>query len=56
MHYSLELSHAGVGGDAWTLAELAALAETAGWAGVFLEEYGKGPERPGFTRDEWPAP
>src|SRR5438270_9700615 len=39
MYYGLELPNAGPCGDARTLAELAALAEAAGWDGVFLEDY-----------------
>jgi hypothetical protein len=39
MRYGLTLPNAGVGGDARTLAELARLAEEAGWDGVFLEDY-----------------
>jgi len=39
MKYGLELSNAGACGDARTLAELAALAEEAGWDGIFLEDY-----------------
>jgi alkanesulfonate monooxygenase SsuD/methylene tetrahydromethanopterin reductase-like flavin-dependent oxidoreductase (luciferase family) len=39
MQYGLELSNAGPSGDARTLADLAALAEAAGWDGVFLEDY-----------------
>jgi alkanesulfonate monooxygenase SsuD/methylene tetrahydromethanopterin reductase-like flavin-dependent oxidoreductase (luciferase family) len=39
MRYCLNLPNAGAGGDARTLAELAACAEDAGWDGVFLEDY-----------------
>jgi alkanesulfonate monooxygenase SsuD/methylene tetrahydromethanopterin reductase-like flavin-dependent oxidoreductase (luciferase family) len=39
MKYGLTLANAGVGGDARTLAEFAALAEASGWDGVFLEDY-----------------
>src|SRR5438067_2363908 len=39
MRYGLELPNAGLGGDALTLAGLAALAEEVGWDGVFLEDY-----------------
>ncbi len=39
MRYGLSLPNGGACGDARTLAELAALAETSGWDGVFLEDY-----------------
>ena len=39
MRFGLELPNAGVGGDPETLGELAALAEAAGWDGIFLEDY-----------------
>jgi alkanesulfonate monooxygenase SsuD/methylene tetrahydromethanopterin reductase-like flavin-dependent oxidoreductase (luciferase family) len=39
MKYGLSLPNGGEGCDARTLAELAALAESAGWDGVFLEDY-----------------
>src|SRR5579871_3965037 len=39
MKYGLELPNAGIGGDARTLGDLAALAEEAGWDGIFLEDY-----------------
>ena len=39
MKYGIELPNAGPCGDARTLAELAALAEAAGWDGIFLEDY-----------------
>jgi alkanesulfonate monooxygenase SsuD/methylene tetrahydromethanopterin reductase-like flavin-dependent oxidoreductase (luciferase family) len=39
MRYGLNLPAAGPGGDARTLAELAAAAEAAGWDGVLLEDY-----------------
>ena len=39
MRYGLEISAAGACGDARTLADLAHLAEDAGWDGVFLEDY-----------------
>ena len=39
MRYGLNLPAAGPGGDARTLGELAAVAEDAGWDGVFLEDY-----------------
>ena len=39
MKYGLELANAGACGDARTLGELAALAEEAGWDGIFLEDY-----------------
>jgi alkanesulfonate monooxygenase SsuD/methylene tetrahydromethanopterin reductase-like flavin-dependent oxidoreductase (luciferase family) len=39
MRYGLELPIGGVFADARFLAELAALAEAAGWDGVFLEDY-----------------
>jgi alkanesulfonate monooxygenase SsuD/methylene tetrahydromethanopterin reductase-like flavin-dependent oxidoreductase (luciferase family) len=39
MRYGIELPNAGAWGDARTCAELAALAEVAGWDGVFLEDY-----------------
>ena len=39
MQYGLDLSNAGAYGDPRTLAELAHLAEDAGWDGVFLEDY-----------------
>jgi alkanesulfonate monooxygenase SsuD/methylene tetrahydromethanopterin reductase-like flavin-dependent oxidoreductase (luciferase family) len=39
MQYGLNLPNGGEWGDARTLAELAQLAEQAGWDGVFLEDY-----------------
>ncbi len=39
MRYGLELSNTGMGSDARTLADLAWLAEEAGWDGIFLEDY-----------------
>jgi alkanesulfonate monooxygenase SsuD/methylene tetrahydromethanopterin reductase-like flavin-dependent oxidoreductase (luciferase family) len=39
MQYGLNLPNGGECGDARTLAELAQLAEAAGWDGVFLEDY-----------------
>ncbi|MGH2487727.1 MAG: LLM class flavin-dependent oxidoreductase [Ktedonobacterales bacterium] len=39
MRYGLELPNAGIGGDPRVLADLAQLAEVAGWDGVFLEDY-----------------
>jgi len=39
MQYALNLPNGGPWGDARTLAELARLAEQAGWDGVFLEDY-----------------
>ncbi len=39
MRYCLNLPNGGACGDAHTLAEFAALAEEAGWDGVFLEDY-----------------
>jgi alkanesulfonate monooxygenase SsuD/methylene tetrahydromethanopterin reductase-like flavin-dependent oxidoreductase (luciferase family) len=39
MHYGVNLPIGGVCGDPGRLAEFAALAETAGWDGVFLEDY-----------------
>ncbi len=39
MRYGLALPNGGAWGDAWTLAELAHLAEESGWDGVFLEDY-----------------
>jgi len=39
MQYGLELPNTDMGGDAQTLAELAVLAEEAGWDGIFLEDY-----------------
>ncbi len=39
MHYGLEIPNAGVCGDARILADLAYLAEEAGWDGIFLEDY-----------------
>ena len=39
MQYGIELPCAGAWGDTRTSAELAALAEAAGWDGVFLEDY-----------------
>ena len=39
MRYGLNLPAAGPAGDAQSLAELAAIAEDAGWDGVFLEDY-----------------
>ncbi len=39
MKYGLSLPNGGVCGDARILAELGCLAETAGWDGVFLEDY-----------------
>jgi alkanesulfonate monooxygenase SsuD/methylene tetrahydromethanopterin reductase-like flavin-dependent oxidoreductase (luciferase family) len=39
MRYGLALPNGGVGGDPRTLAELAELAEAAGWDGIFLEDY-----------------
>ena len=39
MRFAIDISPAGAWGDPRTLAELAALAERAGWDGVFLEDY-----------------
>jgi alkanesulfonate monooxygenase SsuD/methylene tetrahydromethanopterin reductase-like flavin-dependent oxidoreductase (luciferase family) len=39
MRYGISISPAGPGGDPASMAELAALAEQAGWDGVFLEDY-----------------
>ncbi len=39
MRYGLEIPNAGVCGDARVLADLAYLAEEAGWDGIFLEDY-----------------
>lgn len=39
MRYGLELSNTSIGGDARAFAELAYLAEEAGWDGIFLEDY-----------------
>jgi len=39
MRFGIDISPAGAWGDPRTLAELAALAERAGWDGVFLEDY-----------------
>jgi alkanesulfonate monooxygenase SsuD/methylene tetrahydromethanopterin reductase-like flavin-dependent oxidoreductase (luciferase family) len=39
MQYGLNLPIGGAGGDVRTLGEFAALAEEAGWDGVFLEDY-----------------
>lgn len=39
MRYSLVLPNAGICGDARTAAEIAHLAEEAGWDGIFLEDY-----------------
>jgi alkanesulfonate monooxygenase SsuD/methylene tetrahydromethanopterin reductase-like flavin-dependent oxidoreductase (luciferase family) len=39
MRYGLDISSAGSWGDPRTMAEMAALAETSGWDGVFLEDY-----------------
>ena len=39
MRYGLELPNGGACGDARTLGECAAMAEDAGWDGVFLEDY-----------------
>jgi hypothetical protein len=39
MLYYLSLPNGGVCGDARTLAEFAHVAESAGWDGVFLEDY-----------------
>jgi alkanesulfonate monooxygenase SsuD/methylene tetrahydromethanopterin reductase-like flavin-dependent oxidoreductase (luciferase family) len=39
MQYGLSLPNGGVCGDARVLAELGCLAETAGWDGVFVEDY-----------------
>lgn len=39
MRYGIEFPNAGVCGDPCLLAEFAALAEAAGWDGVFLEDY-----------------
>ena len=39
MHYGLNLPNGGLTGEPHTAAELAALAEAAGWDGVFLEDY-----------------
>ncbi|MCI0397930.1 MAG: LLM class flavin-dependent oxidoreductase, partial [Chloroflexi bacterium] len=39
MRYALDFPNGGPWGDAGTLAELAELAETSGWDGVFLEDY-----------------
>ncbi|WIG61653.1 MAG: luciferase [Ktedonobacterales bacterium] len=56
MRYGLTLPNAGSNGDAHTLAELATLAEDAGWDGVFLEDYivhHSAPDAP--TYDPWLA-
>jgi alkanesulfonate monooxygenase SsuD/methylene tetrahydromethanopterin reductase-like flavin-dependent oxidoreductase (luciferase family) len=39
VRYALNLGAAGASGDAATLGDLAAVAEDAGWDGVFLEDY-----------------
>ena len=39
MHYGICLPNGGACGDPRTLAEFAALAEEAGWNGIFLEDY-----------------
>jgi len=39
VRYCLNLPNAGACGDARTLGEFAAIAEDAGWDGVFLEDY-----------------
>ena len=39
MHYGICLPNGGACGDPRTLAEFAALAEEAGWDGIFLEDY-----------------
>ncbi len=39
MRYGLDISPAGAWGDPRTMANFAALAESAGWDGVFLEDY-----------------
>lgn len=39
VHYGLSISAAGPAGDPKTMARLAALAEKAGWDGIFLEDY-----------------
>jgi hypothetical protein len=39
VHYAISLSPAGPAGDPRTMAELAVLAERAGWDAVFLEDY-----------------
>jgi alkanesulfonate monooxygenase SsuD/methylene tetrahydromethanopterin reductase-like flavin-dependent oxidoreductase (luciferase family) len=39
MRFAIDISPAGAWGDPRTLAEFAALAERAGWNGVFLEDY-----------------
>ena len=54
MQYGLELPNGGACGDARTLAELAAIAEEAGWDGVFLEDYIVY-YAPGPTYDPWIA-
>src|SRR5215469_15046923 len=39
MRYGLELPNTSIGADARLFADLALLAEEAGWDGVFLEDY-----------------
>src|SRR5215471_8415610 len=39
MRYGVSLGAAGAGRDPRTMAKLAALAEAAGWDGIFLEDY-----------------
>jgi alkanesulfonate monooxygenase SsuD/methylene tetrahydromethanopterin reductase-like flavin-dependent oxidoreductase (luciferase family) len=56
MRYGLNLPNGGPCGDARTLGELAALAEAAGWDGVFLEDYLVYQGQPGTpTYDPWVA-
>jgi alkanesulfonate monooxygenase SsuD/methylene tetrahydromethanopterin reductase-like flavin-dependent oxidoreductase (luciferase family) len=56
MKYGLNLPNAGPCGDPRTLAEFAALAEAAGWDGVFLEDYLVYQNQTGVpTYDPWVA-